>query len=138
MCDLTKEIKNLKFMKNFSETEKCILEKVYNFFSSRESTDNENEIILNELAAISTEKDNVDSIKEKLNLKTNFIEDIYFYIENELKISEKLNKYNDKLNDNFANFKKPVYEKLTRIYSEQNKNLQDIWNIHFAHKKESN
>lgn len=137
MC-LTKEIKNLNFMKKFSNTEKCILESIYNFFSTRESTENENEIILSEIEQISNEKENIESIKNKLNFKIYLIEDIYFFIENELKLKEKEDKYNSRIKGLFIDFKKPKYEKSNYIYSKQNKNLQDIWNIHFAHKKELN
>lgn len=136
MCNLQKEIKDLKFIRNFSSIEKDIVEKIYNFFSTKESDIMENELILNELKSISTETENIDSVKSKLNIKTEFVEDIYFYVENELTLNKKVCKYQNKINEFFSGFNKPKYTPLERIFSIQNKKLQDIWNIHFAHKKE--
>ncbi len=138
MCYLTKEIKNLRFVELLSNKEIEILETIYNFFS-KEKTNSilcEQEIF-NEVNSIATKEENIDSILRKLNIKIVLIEDIYFYLENELRLNSKLIKYNSNINICFKNFERPKYNYLPRIHSKQNKALQDIWNIHFAHKKES-
>lgn len=137
MCDSTKEIKNLRFAKNFNKKEIEILEAIHNFFLNDKTNSIEcEEEIFNILKSMATLEGDLDSVIEKLNLNILFIEDIFFYIENELKLNSKINKHNSNVGINFINFEKQSYIKLPRINSKQNKNLQDIWNIHFAHKKE--
>lgn len=137
MCDSTKEIKNLRFAKNFNKKEIEILETIHNFFLNDKTNSIEcEEEIFNILKSMATLEGDLDFVIEKLNLNILFIEDIFFYIENELKLNSKINKHNSNVGINFINFEKQSYIKLPRINSKQNKNLQDIWNIHFAHKKE--
>lgn len=137
MCDSTKEIKNLRFAKNFNKKEIEILETIHNFFLNDKANSIEcEEEIFNILKSMATLEGDLDSVIEKLNLNILFIEDIFFYIENELKLNSKINKHNSNIGINFIDFEKQSYIKLPRINSKQNKNLQDIWNIHFAHKKE--
>lgn len=138
MCDSTKEIKNLRFAKNFNKKEIEILETIHNFFLNDKTNSIEcEEEIFNILKSMATLEGDLDSVIEKLNLNILFIEDIFFYIENELKLNSKINKHNSNVGINFIDFEKQSYIKLPRINSKQNKALQDIWNIHFAHKKES-
>lgn len=137
MCDSTKEIKNLRFSKNLNSKEIEILEAIHNFFLNDKTNSIEcEEEIYNITQSLATLEGNLDSIIDKLNIKILFIEDIFFFIENELKLHSKLNKYNSNVRVNFVNFEKPNYIKSQKVNSKQNKKLQDIWNVHFAHKKE--